>query len=96
MLLSMEVDHSCPVARADDLGLLAGSPMRRSWCLSFQRDVVAGLSPPLDAASPELLLWESGNVQVYYAPWDWVNTRAKVMLVGITPGAHQTVEALRE
>jgi hypothetical protein len=96
MLPAVEVDHSCPVGRADDLGLLAGSPMQRSWCLSFQRDVVAGLSPPLDPASPELLLWDSGNVQVYYAPWDWVNTRAKVMLVGITPGAHQAVEALRE
>jgi len=33
---------------------------------------------------------------VYYAPWDWVNTTAKVMLAGITPGADQATEALRE
>jgi hypothetical protein len=91
----VDVDHACPVARAEELGLLAGSPVRRSWCLSFQREVVAGLSR-VDAASPELLLWESGPLRVYYAPWDWVNTAARVMLVGITPGAHQALEALRE
>lgn len=33
---------------------------------------------------------------MYYAPWDWVNISAKVMLVGITPGAYQATEALRE
>jgi hypothetical protein len=91
----VEVDHTCPVARAEELGLLAGSPMRRSWCLSFQRDVVAGLSR-CDPASPDLLLWEDDPLRVYYAPWDWVNTAARVMLVGITPGAYQAEEALRE
>jgi hypothetical protein len=33
---------------------------------------------------------------VYYAPRDWVNITARVMLVGITPGAYQATEALRE
>ena len=69
--------------------------MRRSWCLSFQRDVVAGLSR-CDPANPDLLLWEDDPLRVYYAPWDWVNTAARVMLVGITPGAYQAEEALRE
>ena len=32
----------------------------------------------------------------YYAPWDWVNTDAKVMLVGITAGRHQAEVALGE
>jgi hypothetical protein len=63
----VEVDHTCPVARAEELGLLAGSPMGRSWCLSFQRDVVAGLSR-CDPASPDLLLWEDDPLRVYYAP----------------------------
>jgi hypothetical protein len=91
----VDVDHACPVARAEKLGLLAGSPMRRSWCLSFHREVVAGL-PRFDPANPDLLLWADGPLTVYYAPWDWVNTAARVMLVGITPGAHQAAEALRE
>src|SRR5215467_1050963 len=55
-------------SRAEELGLLAGSPMRRSWCLSFQRDVVAGLSR-CDPANPDLLLWEDDPLRVYYAPW---------------------------
>jgi hypothetical protein len=46
--------------------------------------------------APELLLVRQGNVTVHYAPWDWVNTAAKVMLVGITPGLHQATEALGE
>jgi hypothetical protein len=47
-------------------------------------------------ADSRLLLWEDGALSVYYAPWDWVNTTAKVMLVGITPGAYQATEALLE
>jgi hypothetical protein len=89
------VDHTCPVARAQDLGLLGGSPVTSSWCLSSRRDVIAAMDP-VAADDPRLLLWEDGALSVYYAPWDWVNTTAKVMLVGITPGAYQATEALRE
>lgn len=89
------VDHTCPVVRAQDLGLLAGSPVTPSWCLSSLRDVVAALDP-VAATDPRLLLWADGALSVYYAPWDWVNITAKVMLVGITPGAHQAAVALRE
>jgi len=81
--------------RAQDLGLLAGSPVTSSWCLSSWRDVIAALDP-VAATDPRLLLWEDGALSVYYAPWDWVNTRASVMLVGITPGAYQATEALLE
>jgi hypothetical protein len=31
--------------------------------------------------SADLLLWQEGPLDVFYAPWDWVNTAAKVMLV---------------
>ena len=81
--------------RAQDLGLLAGSPVTPSWCLSSLRDVIAALDP-VAVTDPRLLLWGDGALSVYYAPWDWVNTTAKVMLVGITPGAYQATEALRE
>ena len=46
--------------------------------------------------APGLLLWQGGSLSVYYAPFDWVNTAAKVMLVGITPERHQATEAQRE
>jgi hypothetical protein len=89
------VDHTCPVMRAQDLGLLADSPVTPAWCLSSWREVIAALDP-VTATDPRLLLWDDGALSVYYAPRDWVNTTAKVMLVGITPGAYQAAEALRE
>ena len=90
----MTLDHTCPVMRAHDLGLLAGSPVTLEWCLSYRRDVIMALDP-VAAADPRLLLWKSGPLSVYYAPVDWVNTAARVMLVGITPGAYQAAEFLR-
>jgi hypothetical protein len=89
------IDHTCPVAWAQDHGLLAGTPVEVSWCLSYKRELVAALAEP-NPMSPELLLWQEGPLNVFYAPWDWVNTAAKVMLVGITPGAFQATQALRE
>src|SRR5215475_11609735 len=91
----MAVDHTCPVAWAQDHGLLAGTPVEVSWCLSDKRDLLTALAEP-DPMSSELLLWQQGALSVFYASWDWVNTAAKVMLVGITPGYFQATEALRE
>jgi len=88
-------DHTCPVGWAADHGLLQGSPVDRSWCLSHQMDTVMSLEP-VNPMAPELLLWQQGALSVFYAPWDWVNTSASVMLVGITPGLHQATEALVE
>jgi hypothetical protein len=81
--------------RAQELGLLAGSPVTPSWCLSSWRDVIVALSPVV-ATDRQLLLWEAGPLSVHYAPWDWVNAEARIMLVGITPGAFQATAALRE
>ncbi|MHB8318949.1 MAG: hypothetical protein ACYDEP_06955 [Acidimicrobiales bacterium] len=91
----MTTDHTCPVEWAADYGLLEGSPVDRVWCLSHQIDTVTSLEP-INAMAPELLLWQQAELSVFYAPWDWVNTLAKVMLVGITPGLHQATEALAE
>ncbi|HEY4384836.1 MAG TPA: hypothetical protein VGN34_10220, partial [Ktedonobacteraceae bacterium] len=91
----MSVDHTCPVAWAAEHGLLDGSPMETSWCLSAQRDTVLSHTLP-EGMTQDLLLWQENRISIYYAPRDWVNTAAKVMLVGITPGAHQAIEALRE
>ncbi|MGZ9817738.1 hypothetical protein ACXM0N_17825 [Peribacillus simplex] len=32
---------------------------------------------------------ENKKLEIYYAPFDYVNERAKVVIVGITPGLHQ-------
>src|SRR5438874_5146025 len=36
-----------------------------------------------------LLLERWGPIEIYYAPFDYVNDQARLVLVGITPGAHQ-------
>jgi hypothetical protein len=48
----------------------------------------------LPANDPSLLVEREGDLAMYYAPFDYVETRAKVVLVGITPGASQATTAL--
>ena len=43
-----------------------------------------------------LLMEESGDLSVYYAPFDHINTKAKIVICGITPGHQQAVLALEE
>lgn len=40
-----------------------------------------------------LLLEADGDVAVYYAPFEYINPEAKIVLVGITPGPTQMVNA---
>lgn len=44
--------------------------------------------------SSDLLLASDGALSVYYAPFDYVNPAAKVVVLGITPGQTQAVNAL--
>jgi hypothetical protein len=44
----------------------------------------------------DLLVHRVGPVEVYYTPFDWVNTGTRVVLVGICPGRHQMLLAVRE
>jgi len=44
----------------------------------------------------KLLLDRDGPISVYYAPFDYVNTSARVVIVGITPGRTQAINALLE
>ncbi len=93
--MSDPADHVCPVAWAEAHGLLDDSPMERSWCLSSYRDIL--LSPRAPAAlSPRLKLVERSEIRVSYAPVDWVNRAASVVLVGITPGRYQATQAIAE
>ncbi|MDN8037040.1 hypothetical protein [Burkholderia vietnamiensis] len=49
-----------------------------------------------DPLSPSLRMFRSGELEVYYAPFEWVNPAAKVVFVGITPGKVQANNALVE
>lgn len=49
-----------------------------------------------DPQSPSLQMVQEGQLSVYYAPFDWVNSRARLVLVGITPGKVQAANALAE
>jgi hypothetical protein len=43
----------------------------------------------------ELLIEEHDNMKIYYVPYEYVNERAKVMIIGITPGFTQMELAIR-
>ncbi|MDP9375500.1 MAG: hypothetical protein M3Q65_24260 [Chloroflexota bacterium] len=49
-----------------------------------------------DLLVPDFLLRREGRLAVYYAPFDYVEDRARVALVGITPGFRQMEIAHRE
>lgn len=42
-----------------------------------------------------LLTQSDGSIRMYYAPFDWINTKARVIIVGITPGRDSMLNALR-
>ena len=51
--------------------------------------------PPV-VRDPRLLMDASGPVKVYYAPFEYINPSARIVLVGITPGPTQMVNANNE
>lgn len=57
---------------------------------------IAEYGPHFDGkALPDFLkLSENGELVTYYAPFEYINTKAKVVLCGITPGAQQAEIAL--
>ncbi len=57
------------------------------------KDAVSSFSGVLDSS---FLIDEDGSLQVFYAPFEYVNTNAKIAIVGITPGNQQAVNALSE
>lgn len=44
----------------------------------------------------KLTLAEEGNLRVCYAPFEYINPSARVVIVGITPGHTQMINALKE
>jgi len=52
------------------------------------------LSSPVSASDPRLVLSTQGKMTTSYAPFEYVNRSAKLVLVGITPGIFQAQQAL--
>jgi hypothetical protein len=44
----------------------------------------------------DLLLASEGNLETFYAPFDYINTEARITICGITPGYQQAINALNE
>ena len=42
----------------------------------------------------KFLINKEGNIKIYYAPFDYVNSKAKIVIVGITPGLTANVAEL--
>ena len=45
--------------------------------------------------SHKFLFKKEGNIKVYYAPFDYFNSKAKIMIVGITPGFQQMLQSFQ-
>ena len=41
----------------------------------------------------EFLIKKDGNIEIYYAPFDYINSKAKIVIVGITPGLQQMLQS---
>ncbi len=91
------IDHTCSTRWAFDHGFVdKACPMDLTWCINEKRDVVMRQRGEPNPKATSLRLWQKKPLTLYYAPWDWMNTRAQVVLVGITAGGTQAKNALRE
>ncbi|MBD1135986.1 hypothetical protein IDH35_00045 [Pelagibacterales bacterium SAG-MED49] len=45
--------------------------------------------------SNKFLIDKEANIKIYYAPFDYVNPKAKIMIVGITPGLQQMLQSFQ-
>ncbi|MBS3904582.1 MAG: hypothetical protein KGZ39_04590 [Simkania sp.] len=74
--------------------------MSTNTCLFNQyQSVITSINPNNleNGYFPEdLLIQKEGSFSVWYAPFDYVNLAAKIVLVGITPGYQQASNALRK
>lgn len=50
----------------------------------------------VDVLHPSLKISENGNILTQYAPFDYINFKARIVLLGITPGTHQANAALNQ
>ncbi len=48
-----------------------------------------------NVVSKDFLVNKDGNIEIYYAPFDYINSKAKIVIVGITPGLHQMTQSFQ-
>lgn len=59
-------------------------------------ELIAAATHDFSKLPAELLLSSEGALQTFYAPFDHVNTEAKIVICGITPGLQQASRALEK
>ena len=47
----------------------------------------------LTVTNNKFLVNKEDNIKIYYAPFDYINPKAKIMIVGITPGLQQMLQS---
>lgn len=52
------------------------------------------MRPQTSRLDPDLQISDSGSLATYYAPFEFLNEQARLVLVGITPGLYQAQRAL--
>jgi hypothetical protein len=93
--------RSCGAQRINtcvDLSLtshIMGDPMVPESLFEKFAPILCNVVPPVKR-DPRLLIDEQGLIKIYYAPFEYVNRDARVVLVGITPGPTQMVNANNE
>jgi hypothetical protein len=68
--------HTCPINSDSRIGT---GVVSREWCFSHYREVVESLPVELTSAhasNRDLLLFDDGDVCIFYAPFDLTNTSA--------------------
>jgi hypothetical protein len=45
--------------------------------------------------SKKFLIEKDGDIEIYYAPFDYINSKAKIAIVGITPGLQQMTQSFQ-
>ncbi|MEX2219143.1 MAG: hypothetical protein WD749_10345 [Phycisphaerales bacterium] len=73
--------------------------LERGWRLSTFRDPIAALPRAgLERShllTPDFHLCSCGPLEAFYAPLEWVNRAARVVLLGAAPGWHEMESAFR-
>ena len=50
---------------------------------------------PKSVKDKKFLLEKEKNIEIYYAPFDFINLKAQIMIVGITPGFQQMLQSFQ-
>ena len=74
--------------------MLEYQKMIRTLDIAELSDSVAGhTATPEAPLPPSCLIEDERDIAVFYAPFDWINGEAKIVLLGLTPGLHQAQQA---